>query len=196
MGKEAQVQAILPDGPDAGRLSYEPPRLIFRGRDRHVFTGEALAGLRAEAGDLVLADGSRFTLSERAAASWVEAVLRPKGRLDKLGVKPGQRVAVVNLDDPGFLAELATRGAALVEPSGDLDLLFLGAKASADLVVLTGLTGNLAARGAVWVVFPKGRGGALKDVAVMAAVKALGLNDNKVCAFSDSLTALRFAPRR
>ena len=32
MGKEAQVEASWPDGGrDAGRLRFEPPKLIFRG---------------------------------------------------------------------------------------------------------------------------------------------------------------------
>jgi hypothetical protein len=36
----------------------------------------------------------------------------------------------------------------------------------------------------------------VKDVEVMAAAKAVGLVDNKVCSFSETRTALRFTRRR
>ena len=51
MGKDAHVKAHLPDGPDEGRLQYEPPKLIFRGAARRVFDAAALAGVRAQAGE-------------------------------------------------------------------------------------------------------------------------------------------------
>ncbi len=70
MGKDAQVRAAFPDGVDEGRLQYEPPTLLFRGARRRVFQGDGLKGVRAEADDLVLADGSRFTLGRKAAANW------------------------------------------------------------------------------------------------------------------------------
>lgn len=69
MGKDANVRAVLADGPEEGRLRYEAPRLLFRGAQGRTFQGEDLKGLRAEGGDLVLADGSRFALGEKAAAS-------------------------------------------------------------------------------------------------------------------------------
>jgi hypothetical protein len=196
MGKEAQVQAILPDGPDQGRLQYEPPRLSFRGRVRRVFEGEALAGIRAEADDLVLADGTRFVLGERAASSWVEAILNPKGRLDKLGVKPGLKIAVLDLDDPEFRAELEAAAGPPVAELGGLDLLFYGADSAAELARIGELVPALADRGAFWVVSLKGKQARIKDLDVFAAARACGLVDTKVCAFSDTRTALRFVRRR
>ena len=42
MGKEADVEARWPGrGSAAGRLQYEPPKLIFRGLERRVFSGRA-----------------------------------------------------------------------------------------------------------------------------------------------------------
>jgi len=110
VGKEAHVEATFADGGDAGRLQYEPPKLIFRGRARRVFEAAALAGVRAEADELVLADGSRFRLGDKAARGWADAILNPKGRLTKLGVKPGLTVGISNLRDAAFAAGLAAEG--------------------------------------------------------------------------------------
>jgi hypothetical protein len=195
MGKEAEVEALWPDGRrEVGRLQYEPPKLIFRGAERRVFEGAALAGVRALDHDLVLADGTRFRLPGKAA-SWAEAILNPKGRLDKLGVKAGQRVAVVNLDDPDFIEELSTR-TPLVWPAGGLDLMFYGADSQTELALVGELIGRLGPKGAIWIVSLKGKAATLKDVEVMAAAKAVGLVDSKVCAFSDTRTALRFTRRK
>lgn len=196
MGKDAQVRAVFPDGEDAGRLQYEPPKLLFRGASRRVFAGEALAGVRAEAGDLVLADGSRFALGEKAAASWAEAILNPKGRLDKLGVKAGQRVAMMGVDDPDLAAELAERGVALVDLAAGLDILFYAADDPKALAGIGDLVPALGPGGALWVVSRKGKAATVKDTEVMAAAKAAGLVDNKVVGFSDTHTALRFTRRR
>jgi len=194
MGKEAHVRARFADGEDEGRLQFEPPKLIFRGASRHVFEGEALAGVRADGADLVVG-GARFTLGEKPAASWADAILHPKGRLDKLGVKPGQRAAIVNLDDTDFAAELATRVAPTAD-TNDLDLLFYGADSAGELARIGDLIPRLAERGAIWVVSLKGPLLKVKDTEVMATAKAIGLVDNKVCAFSDTRTALRFTRRR
>lgn len=195
MGKEADVEAVWPGGArEPGRLQYEPPKLIFRGSARRVFEGPSLAGVRADGHDLVLADGARFRLP-RPAATWAEAILNPKGRLDKLGVKAGQRISICNLDDPAFNAELVAR-APLAQGAGELDLLFYGADSPADLAGIAELTRRLAPRGALWVVSPKGKAARIRDVEVMAAAGAQGLVGVKVCAFSDTRTALRFVRRR
>ena len=196
MGKDAQVRASFAEGQDAGRLQYEAPRLLFRGTARRVFEGDTLKGVRAEAGDLVLPDGSRFTLGEKAAATWADSILNPRSRLDKLGVKPGMRVAVVNVADETLTEELAARDAAPTTDLANLDLLFYAADSLADLEALPKLIPTLGQKGALWIVSRKGKAAALKDVEVMAAARAVGLVDSKVVGFSQTLTALRFTRRR
>jgi hypothetical protein len=196
MGKDAHVSAQFPDGADEGRLQYEPPKLVFRGAQRRVFEGEGLQGVRADGADLALADGSRFTLGERQAASWAEAINNPKGRLDKIGVKAGMRTAVMGVADDTFSAELAERGAVPVTELKDLDLLFYAADSAAELARIEGLVPLLSETGALWVVSRKGRAATVKDVEVMAAAKSFGLVDNKVVGFSETLTALRFVRRK
>lgn len=196
MGKDAQVRARFAQGEDAGRLQYEAPKLLFRGAERRVFEGEALKGVRAEAGDLVLADGSRFTLGDKAAASWADAIANPKSRLDKLGVKSGMRVAVMGVADNALADELSARGAPPVADLVDLDLLFYAADSLAELDAIPTLIPALADKGALWIVSRKGKAANLKDVEVMAAARGSGLVDTKVVGFSDTLTALRFIRRR
>jgi hypothetical protein len=196
MGKEAEVRAVFAEGEETGRLQYEAPRLIFRGDQRRVFQGEDLVGVRAEAGDLVLAGGARFVLGEKLALSWADAIAKPRGRLDKLGVKPGMRIAVLNLSDPGLADELAGRDAAPVNDLTNLDILFYGADSPAELDRIPALIATLSEKGALWIASHKGKAATLKDVEVMAAAKAHGLVDNKVVAFSEILTALRFTRRR
>jgi hypothetical protein len=196
MGKDAQVRAVFPDGEEAGRLQFEPPKLIFRGAARRVFEGEALAGVRADGPDLVLAGGARFALGDKAAASWADAIANPKGRMDKLGVKPGLRAAILGVADAELAGELAAREVRVTEELADLDLLFYAADSAAELARIANLVPTLAPRGALWVVSRKGKAASVKDVEVMAAAKAQGLVDNKVVGFSPTLTALRFVRRR
>ncbi|HZZ90813.1 MAG TPA: DUF3052 domain-containing protein [Caulobacteraceae bacterium] len=194
MGKEARVEAFWPaGGGGAGRLQYEPPELIFRGDERRVFDAAALAGVRAEGHDLVLLSGERFRLPS-PAASWAEAILNPKGRLEKLGVKAESRVRIVGLDDPEFAAELTARVPGAID--GPADLVFYGADSAEDLARIGALLPDLAPRGALWIVSLKGKAARVRDVQVMAAAKAVGLVDSKVCAFSATRTALRFVRRR
>jgi hypothetical protein len=196
MGKESDnVRARFADGEEVGRLQWEAPKLIFRGAHRLVYQGLALAGVRADGGDLVLASGERFTLGEPFAGRWAEAIANPPGRLDKLGVKPGMRVAVLEVDDPDFLSELAQRTQPMNEFS-ELDILFWGADTVEAMARLPDLIPMLGPKGALWIVSRKGKAATIKDIEVMAAAKAHGLVDNKVCAFSDTHTALRFTRRK
>lgn len=196
MGKDAHVAARFAEGADEGRLQYEAPKLLFRGAQRRVWDAAALKGVRSEGGDLVLADGSRFALGEVQAPRWAEAINNPKGRLDKLGVKAGMRVAVLGVADDAIAGELAGRGAMLVNDLEALDILFYAADSAGELARIGELVPALADKGALWVVSRKGKAATVKDVEVMAAAKSFGLVDNKVVGFSETLTALRFTRRK
>ncbi|PVM86231.1 DUF3052 domain-containing protein [Caulobacter radicis] len=199
MGKEARAWGQLSDGESDGKLLWEPPKLIFRGAVRGIYQGHALRDIRAEGNDIVLSDGTRFTLDPGQADKWVHAILNPPTRLDKLGVKPGMSVVVDGVDDEAFLEELSTRVDAEVgtgEDFEDVDLLFLAADDLGQLDRLEDLQGALAEKGAIWVVSQKGKTAPLKDVDVLAAARGVGLSDTKVCAFSKTHTALRFVRRK
>jgi hypothetical protein len=115
--------------------------------------------------------------------------------MDKIGVKPGMRTAVMGVVDPTLSDELARQGALPVTELKGLDLLFYAADNAAELARVEGLVPLLAERGALWIVSRKGKAATVKDVEVMAAAKAHGLVDNKVVAFSPTHTSLRFTRR-
>ena len=118
--------------------------------------------------------------------------------LDKLGIRPGMRVAIVgDLDaDPetaAFRRELADRTSDITDgsPKPDTDIVLLAADTTSELTALTSLRGRIRPAGAIWVVWRKGRTRTLRDVEVIAAGKEHGLVDNKVVSFSAERTAFR-----
>jgi hypothetical protein len=113
--------------------------------------------------------------------------------IDKLGVKPGQKIAVLGVEGAEFLKDLAarvpdySRGKRL----GGADLIFFSAEAVKDLANLKSLARSIEKDGAIWVVYPKGQTH-IREIDVINAGKSAGLTDNKVCRFSETHTALRF----
>ena len=113
--------------------------------------------------------------------------------LDKLGVRPGMRVALIDIDDETIRPLLADRTSDLTEgwPLPDTDVVLLGAESTEALAVLEELSTRIRPNGAIWVVSRKGSKATLRDVEVMAAGKEAGLIDNKVASFSPTHTSLR-----
>jgi hypothetical protein len=112
---------------------------------------------------------------------------------EKLGIKPGQRIAVLGVEDSEFQRDLEvivpdySRGHRM----GDADLLFFSAEAKEDLSKLKSLSRSICKSGGIWVVYPKGQTH-IREIDVINAGKSAGLTDNKVVRFSATHTALRF----
>jgi hypothetical protein len=117
--------------------------------------------------------------------------------LDKLGVKPSSKVAIVKLHDPGFIKLLRQRTANIVvgKPRSKCDLVFMGAETAADLRKLDDVKRWIEPNGAIWVVRLKGGRGPLRDIDLIAAGLAAGLVDNKIASFSETQGAMRFVYR-
>ena len=100
----------------------------------------------------------------RGGADGQEGRLSPefvstRSLLDKLGVKPGAKVAIVDLDDPDFLKVLRERTSDIARgrPKGRCDLVFMSADTRADLRRLNQVKTWIEPNGAIWVVRPEGR---------------------------------------
>ena len=113
--------------------------------------------------------------------------------IDKLGVKPGARVAVINVADPEFRRLLAerTQDVSEADPLPDSNLVFVGIDDGTELRQLAYLRTRIVSSGAIWVVSRKGKQATIRDIEVMAAAKTIGLVDNKVVAFSSTHTSIR-----
>jgi hypothetical protein len=126
--------------------------------------------------------------------------MRPPGEkvytrplLDKLGVRPDSRVALVGDLGDKFVTELRGRTQAVEEGATgkSVDLIFLAADSIEDLAALADLRGHIVSNGAIWIVSRKGKAAPLRDTDVIAATLDAGMVDNKVVSFSDTHTALR-----
>lgn len=116
--------------------------------------------------------------------------------LDKLGVKEGLSVAVIAIDDAGFLADLRKRAEVSEDkaPPG-IEMVVLGVTEPEDMARLYELRDTIAREGAIWVVNPKGR----KDFN-SNHVRELGLEtglvDVKIASFSETHSATKFVIRK
>ena len=120
-----------------------------------------------------------------------------KPLLDKLGVKPGVKVALVDIDDAWFVKLLRQRTTDVVvgKPRTPCDLVFMTATEKRDLERLKQVKTWIEPNGAIWVIRRKGAGSPLKDTDLIDAGLASGLVDNKIASFSDTQGAMRFVFR-
>ena len=178
-----------------GQALLETAELIFRGAHRMVIPFAEMKALVARDGRLHINDEVVLDLGDDAA-KWAEKIRNPKTVVQKLGVKAGQQVALVGIDDAAFGADLEQAGAVVTsgKPKKRSDAIFYAADTRADLDRMAALKTALAPDGALWIVRPKG----VKTITegdVMAAGKAAGLVDVKVVKFSETHTAEKFVLR-
>jgi hypothetical protein len=109
--------------------------------------------------------------------------------LDKLGVKDGTRVAVLDVDDEEFASELRARATDVVA-EGPADIVVWTVDEPADLARLPALIDWIRPAGALWAVWAKGRK-ELNENHVRDAALDAGLVDVKVARFSATHSALK-----
>lgn len=192
MGNEATCRARVDGKAAQGKALLEGDEVILRGETRarvkiapgvEVTAAKGWLKLVHPAGVLELELGDQ-------AATWAKKLLNPKSVVDKLGVKPGQRVALVGEHDAALVEALRAKGTVVSVgvPRSAVDVIFLAAGATRDLDALPKLKTRLVPNGGLWVVRPKGSD-RIHERDVMAAGKAAGLVDVKVVKVSDALTA-------
>ena len=195
MGAEAKCLVTVGRKQVEGKALLETDALIFRGGDvrltlpfASVKTLEARDGvLHVNAGDGVVKLALGVT-----AAKWAEKIRNPPSRADKLGVKAGQSVWLVNATDDDLTRELTARGATIVaRTTKPVDVIFYFVESRASLSKLATLRAKLQPQGALWTVRPKGSPN-ISEGDVMKAGKDAGLVDVKVVRFSDTHTAEKF----
>ena len=200
MGYDARCTLRFEGRTIAGTAWLEHKDLVFRGPERLAIPLASIATAQAAGDVLKVRFGQKHAEFEigKDAAKWADRISNPPSRLDKLGIKSGQTVAVLNVDDEGFVGELKGSGAVVKQPRPAaaaklqaMDIIFFGATQTSALGHLAVLRGAIQPAGAIWVIRPKGQR-SITEADTMAAGKRAGLVDVKVVSFSDSHTAEKF----
>ena len=194
MGQIATCSATFKRQTSAGRAQLETDYVLFRGDFRVKVTFSSITGVSARDGVLTLktSEGVLTLAIGAKAEKWAGAIASPKSRIDKMGMKSGQRVSVMGVRDRAFVAELKAAGADVSERvRKDSDAIFVALESGADLRRIANLAKSLAPAGALWAIRRKGVADA-SETLTMAAGKAAGLVDVKVVRFSETHTAEKF----
>ncbi|MBC5811187.1 MAG: hypothetical protein GIW95_10125 [Candidatus Eremiobacteraeota bacterium] len=195
MGKEARCTARLGRERSEGKAHLETDSLRFTGDFRINVPFAQMHSVLAKDGTLRFEApvGSVQLDLGNAAPKWADAILHPKTRLEKLGVKPAHKVCVLAVGDTVFATEL---NAVLDKPAataifGTYDLIFRGLETKRDLASIGKLRSHLVPDGALWLVYRKGKGAPLPENVVREAFLATGLVDVKIAAFSATHTSVK-----
>jgi DUF3052 family protein len=118
--------------------------------------------------------------------------------VQKLGIKPGARVVLVDAP-PGFALDLPD-GAALVDGKArDVDVIVWFTTARAAFAKkLDAVAKRMQPAGGLWIAWPKKASGVATDMTenlVREVALPTGLVDNKVCAIDDTWSGLRLVVR-
>jgi len=194
MGRIATCSATVKRQTSTGRAELETDYVLFRGDFRVKMPFASVTAASARDGVLTLksAEGVLTLAIGAKAEKWAGAIASPKSRIDKIGMKSGQRVSVMGVRDRAFVAELKAAGADVSERvRKDSDAIFVALESGADLRRIANLAKSLAPAGALWAIRRKGVADA-SETLTMAAGKAAGLVDVKVVRFSETHTAEKF----
>src|SRR5262245_44309548 len=119
----------------------------------------------------------------------------------KLGVKPNQRIALVNapMDFPKLLGELPENTVVVTRRTGTLDLVLMFVDRAQTLSKqFPILAQKLARDGMIWIAWPKKRSGVVTDL-TFEKVQRIGLDcglvDVKICAIDEVWSGLKFVIR-
>jgi hypothetical protein len=195
MGQEVVCTARWGGKSVRGKALLETAEVLFRGEERLKIPFSVIRGMEAKDGELRLKTDKGlvvYELGERAE-KWRQKIANPKSVVEKLGVKPGEPVAVFGNLDGAFLKKLKEQKSA-VSPGqvvDGVDWIFFGADAREKLGEIKKIAGKMKGSAALWVVYPKGQK-SITEADVIGEGRKAGLKDVKVVGFSATHTALKF----
>jgi hypothetical protein len=195
MGQEAHCVAWFQGRSSPGKAHLGSEDLTFKGEFRLAIPFKDIGAVEARRGRLEIRFGREQAALELgpAAEAWALKIRYPKSLLDKLGVKPDSRVAMIDVPDQGLREQAEQRcGKVADRPrrGAGCDILFYYADKQEALQLLAALQGSIRQDGMIWVLWPKGQK-RITGNQVMAAAKEAGLVDVKICSVSETLSGLK-----
>jgi hypothetical protein len=195
VGAELKCRARFGKQVSEGKALLETSELIFRGEFRLKIPFAQMKSVKAVDGELRIEfpEGkATFELGPQAE-KWAHKILHPKTRIEKLGIQPGAKVALIGEWEEAFEREVAevTKAVTRGKVAADAEWIFCCAESPKELAQSRKIANALKGATALWIVYPKGR----RDIAeteVIATGRAAGLKDVKVVGFSATHTALKF----
>jgi len=199
MGYETKCRARV-TGPDGtvreadATVLLETDELIVRGEARVRIPRNRIERVTLRAGVLTIASSGAvvaLSLGADAAGKWRKKIEEPPKRLiDKLDVKTGARVWLLDVDDVALLAQLAERTTQLLrgKSASECAVVFVGVESTTQLDRIDRALQAMNDDGAIWVVHRKGAAG-VADTTIFERAKALGLTYTKVARVSETHTA-------
>lgn len=196
MGNEAICKVRFGKQKSEGKALLETSEVLFRGDFRLKIPFSSIKSAKTVDGELRLqtAEGlACFHLGADRSGKWLEKILHPKSRIEKLGVKPGAKVSLIGGFEAEFLSEVhaLTKSATKGKAAPDSEHIFFASDSKEDFSALSKIAKALSGAAALWIVYPKGQKH-ITENDVLAAGRKVGLKDVKVVGFSATHTALKF----
>jgi len=118
---------------------------------------------------------------------WLNTILHPKALIDKLGVRTGNRIRILNYENPILLQQLAEKKVVLIEKSGtdQCDMIIFCAERPTELRRLSSFKEDIVPDGSIWVVIPKSSR-TISQGNVLAAAREAGMVGDKVVSCSET----------
>ncbi|MFQ5422867.1 MAG: hypothetical protein ACE5F9_02685 [Phycisphaerae bacterium] len=182
-----------------GKVRMDGGYIDFAGSTKFRFRLAEIRKPRQEA-DLIYFDfhGTPVSigLDERTATRWIGSILNPESLADKLGVKAGHTVRVMNLDDGDLVSSIENKRAKIVTSRpAECDMVMLGVERAAELRQIGDLSETLRPGGAIWVVLPKTTR-TVTRANVITAVREAGLDNVKTFDYSETQAAYKVMRRK
>ncbi|HEX8765804.1 MAG TPA: hypothetical protein VF740_11620 [Candidatus Acidoferrum sp.] len=196
MGNEAVCKVRFGKQESAGKALLETNEVLFRGDFRLKIPFSTIKSAKMVDGELRLqtAEGlASFQLGAATSGKWLEKILHPKSRIEKLGVKPGSAIALIGEFEPEFIREVDGLTKSVVKRKADSNSehIFFAADSKDAFPALPKIRKTIMGAAALWIVYPKGQKH-ITENDVLAAGRKVGLKDVKVVGFSGTHTALKF----
>ena len=195
MGNEVKCTVRFGKQASAGKALLETSEVFFRGEFRLKIPFTTIKSAKAVNGELHLQTSDGLAVFEIGAAAekWRDKILHPKTRIEKIGVKPGEKISLLGSFETDFLAELEPLAGSVTKGkvAADSNTIFFAADSLKELSAVAKIAKGLKGATSLWIVYPKGQK-SITETDVIAAGRKTGLKDVKVVGFSATHTALKF----